>query len=282
MARAKRDDASAALFRVPPAEFVAARRRLVTELRAAKRDADAKAAARLRKPTVALWAANQAAHTNRHAVDALLDAVRRLKQAHLGRGDLRGAIDAQRTALDGLTASAREQLGAIAHAATPEIVARVSATLLASAVDPGAHDALRAGQLTGERPAPGFEAFGAGAVKAPPRAAAEPRPRQAKAAPPVKGKVVAIDEARLALQHAAEAERAERERRRREAADEAARRARELGTQAERERAAVAEAEAAEAALRRPLDEARRRTVAARRSAGQATRAARRARPRAK
>ncbi|MBI2207749.1 MAG: hypothetical protein HYU41_28280 [Candidatus Rokubacteria bacterium] len=176
MARAKRDDASAALFRVPPAEFVAARRRLVTELRAAKRDADAKAA-RLRKPTVALWAANQAAHTNRHAVDALLDAVRRLKQAHLGRGDLRGAIDAQRTALDGLTASAREQLGAIAHAATPEIVARVSATLLASAVDPGAHDALRAGQLTGERPAPGFEAFGAGVVKAPTRAARGARSR---------------------------------------------------------------------------------------------------------
>jgi len=148
------------LFRVPPAEFVRARNREVERLRAAGSTRAARVVHTLKKPTPALWAANQVAREQRAAIGRLLTTVERLRRAQLGgRADVREATDAQRAALDELTRAARARLEAAELRATPNVLARVSATLLGAAVDPDARDDLRAGRLTAERAAPGFEIF---------------------------------------------------------------------------------------------------------------------------
>src|SRR5919109_5022204 len=112
MSRARRPEWDDSLFQVPPADFVAARKRLVAELRGRGLAAEARAAAELRKPSVALWTANQVVRADRNAVDRLVQAVDRLKTAQVTRPtDLREAIARQREAIDALMASARTALG---------------------------------------------------------------------------------------------------------------------------------------------------------------------------
>lgn len=278
MAKARPDDDE--LFRVPPAEFVRARNRLVARLRARDRAGDARALARLRKPTVALWAANQAARGDAAAVTRLVQAVDRVKAAQLGgRHDLRDAMEAQRAALDELIASARQAIGAAGVRVTPELLGRVSATLLGAAIDAGARAELRAGRLLGERAAPGFEAFGEAVGRVPRRRPARP-PRAATPVArtvatdgagksPPRASVVALD---AALRARAARETADAER------DARARHAAELESTAERRQADARGAERQLAAARRDVREAAARLTRARRSAAEARRAAERAR----
>src|SRR5687767_10580956 len=105
MARRPPDDP---LFVVPPARFMAERRRLAAELRARGQNPAARAIEKLRKPTVALWAANQAARADRAGVDRLLQNVDRLKAPTPARStELRAALARQREALAGLLEAAR-------------------------------------------------------------------------------------------------------------------------------------------------------------------------------
>src|SRR6266508_3275581 len=69
------------LYSVDLAEFVPERTRLVKELRAEGRRAEAQQVAELRKPTTAAWAVNQLARKHRRDVDLLLDAGHRLREA---------------------------------------------------------------------------------------------------------------------------------------------------------------------------------------------------------
>ena len=159
MARRAPDDP---LFVVPPARFTAERKRLAAELRARGDGPAARAIEELRKPTVALWAANQAARADRAGVDRLLQSVDRLKASTPGRStELRATLARQREALTGLLEAARNAIASIGVRVTPELTARVSATLTAAAVDRAARAELRAGRLREERAAPGFEVFGA-------------------------------------------------------------------------------------------------------------------------
>jgi hypothetical protein len=285
MARRRTDDDDA-LFRVSPADFVSARNRVVGALRAAGKRDEASAIARLRKPSPVLWATNQIARDATRVLDRLLEAVDRLKRAQLaGRDDLRAATDAQRSALETLIAAAREKLRAIGVRESPALLARVSATLLGAAVDPAVRDDLRAGRLTEERGAPGFEAFAgvspravhharrsSPGAKTPspslPRPSAAPRrrdePRPARAA----RNVVTLERAIRArdAQRAAEADRDERERQ-----------ANVLDATAAQRRADVQAAETAVAEILRQLREARQRVTEARRAAATAAHAARRA-----
>src|SRR5688572_11586756 len=147
MARRPPDDP---LFVVPPARFTAERKRLAADLRAQGDAAAARASERLRKPTVALWSANQAARADRAGVDRLVQSVDRVK-APKRSADLRAALAHQRETLAALIGEAHKAVLSIGARVTPELTARISATLTAAAVDRDARAALRAGRLTEER-----------------------------------------------------------------------------------------------------------------------------------
>ena len=103
----KRDHV-ARLYAAPLAEFTATRNRLAAELRKTGRAADARALARLRKPSAPLWAVNRLAITDSKSVAALFEAVARLRRSQLR--DPRAAAEAlraQRAALDILVARGR-------------------------------------------------------------------------------------------------------------------------------------------------------------------------------
>ena len=274
---AKTRPADDALFDVPPAEFVRERNRLVARLRASGQGDDARALGRLRKPSVALWAANRAARSEPAAVARLIQAVDRVKAAQLGgRQDLRDAMESQRSTLDELIASARRAIGAAGARATPEVLVRVSATLLGAAIDANARADLRAGRLLDERAAPGFEAFGDAVASVPARRAERPA-RAPKRAPPAprpgpserRAPVVALDAAIRAREARQKAE-AER--------DERARHATELEATAERRSGEARTAETELAAARRQVRDAGARVTRTRRTAAEARRAAQRAR----
>lgn len=149
------------LLAVVPTEFTVARNRLVAALRQAGRGEEARAVARLRKPSPALWVTNQLARTDRRAVAAFIDAVARLRRTQLQDARVAGdALRAQRAALKGLVDNARELLTRADLAASRPTLRRVSDTLMGAAVDRRHAEALRHGELAEELPAPGFEAFG--------------------------------------------------------------------------------------------------------------------------
>jgi hypothetical protein len=270
-----------ALFEVRPAEFIAARTALVRRLREAGRDEAARAAARRRKPSVALWAANQALRADRGAVDRLRESVDRLRTAQTRNpADLRAALARQREALDDLLATARTSLGSIPVRVTPDLLGRISATLLGAAVDPASRRDFERGRLAEERTAPGFDAFEAGRsprssrrhedaapLPAPTPGRRAGRERRPKAATRDR-KVIALDAARRAREARAalEAERAVRR-------EEAAALRAEAGRRHEAAAAVAREVET----LRADLTTLRLRHTEARRAANAAERAARRA-----
>ena len=111
------DERTARLYGLPLDEFTSARNALAKELRA-EGDRDAAESVRaLRKPSRAAWAVNQLVRSEPELLEALLGAGGELRQAHRqaasGRGaeQLRGAAEAERTAVDRLMARARDALG---------------------------------------------------------------------------------------------------------------------------------------------------------------------------
>jgi hypothetical protein len=151
----------AELFRVPPEQFTAARNRLVAELRRAGKAPAAAAIARLPRPTLVVWAINQAAQQDRAAVDRLLAAADELKNAQLGRA--RTAVPVAAKAYhDAVAALVERSLGHAAgagHATTAAARNRLTGTLMAAATDPALRQPLREGRLSREHATAGFDVF---------------------------------------------------------------------------------------------------------------------------
>lgn len=148
------------LFAVPPREFVRARKSLATELtKAGRADAAAEVAA-LPKPTVAVWAINQVARQAPQQMRRLLETVKHLRAAHArGPAEVARAVGEQREALRELLRRAEQVLEAAGLRPTAQTHRRVSNTIMGAAVDRTVEADLRAGRLTEERAAPGFEAL---------------------------------------------------------------------------------------------------------------------------
>jgi len=184
------DGALVALYRLPLAEFVAARDQLARRLRTAgDRDA-ARRVAGLRRPSISAWAANQLAQVAPSSMAELLDAGAALTQAqhdalagHPGaaRG-LRTAGAHQRAAIARLTQRAEALLVRAGHAASDATLARLAATLQAAATgDDATRAALAAGRLAGDLDPAGF---GLPAVTSPePATDAEPAAAPPRPAP---------------------------------------------------------------------------------------------------
>lgn len=145
-------EAVEALYHSTQASFVAERKRLAAELKAA---GDKEGAARLGKmarPSLSAWAVNQLWWHARPLFDELLSSSERLRQ-----GD-RNASSAQRTALAGLRTRAAALLEEGGHAANDATLRRVTTTLSALAAI-GGFEPDAPGALSGDRDPPGFEAM---------------------------------------------------------------------------------------------------------------------------
>jgi hypothetical protein len=196
------------LYGLPLDEFVPARNGLARELRNSGRRDDAGEVAALRKPSVAAWAVNQLVRTQKGAVGELFDAGDALRGAHEGvlagrggGGELREAVERERSAVDALTVAARGLLTSQGHELSQTIIDRVADTLHAAALDDDARSQVTDGRLERELRHVGLGLAAAGTLPAPAR-----RPPRA----PSGGGRRAGDP--VAAEKRAERERAERER----------------------------------------------------------------------
>jgi hypothetical protein len=148
------DAALEALYGAAPEAFVPTRTRLVAELRAAGAAEAAASLQRLRRPTLAAWAVNQAARRKPEALAELFAATHDLAVAQ--RDTLAGTAGSEelRTATrrrhDLLTALADAAISALAGHAPKPATHRdaIIDTFDAATLDPDAAEALRAGRIT--------------------------------------------------------------------------------------------------------------------------------------
>jgi len=210
------EDALDELYSVDLAEFVATRKRLAQELRAAGKKDDAAALAAARKPVLSAWVLNRLARSERRDVDLLLAAGHRLRQAQSsllrggGRDEFANARDAQEPALARLTEAARALLEGGREGASPSVIAQVGATLRSAAVGDEGRALLARGRFEKPSTGEGFEILGGlappGNLPGATRAAADRRTEEIREA-----KAVLKEAQRTARDREREAEVAERE-----------------------------------------------------------------------
>jgi hypothetical protein len=240
------------LYRLPLGEFTAARNDLAKQLRDEGQTDQAEQVKALKKPSVAVWLANQLAHEDEVDIKRLLKAGEALtnSQAQLAGGrssdDFLEARREEQRALERLAREAHELVAQQGIGASA--VERAIQTLRAASLTKEGREQLKRGRLTEELRPPGFEALagvGAAASRSPQTQRGSKSERQAEQRRALKEAREALRRARtkqreldaVARTVAREAERAE---------DEALRRRREAGeAQAEADAAAreVSEAE---------------------------------------
>lgn len=221
---------------------------------------------RLPKPTVAVWAINQAARRDRHAITSFLGAVERWRRAYARGGEgVPAATAAERRALEAVLAAARDSIEHAHERVTTDVVRRITNTLRAAAATRASTEALRRGRLSEEGQLSGFELV-PGVRRPAPAAARRERRRATRGTPrqdpQSEGAQTLGDTTRAAVTAHVEAGRVGRRRRAiagraaqyRRAADAAEREAARLR---ERLRAADARAARARAAAERARDQAR-------------------------
>jgi hypothetical protein len=147
------DDAVASLFQAPLDQFVAERKQLAGELKAAGDKAGAAKLAKLARPPISAWVVNQLWWHARDAFDALFETAQRLRDGKLE------ATAAHREAIAKLRARAAAILSDAEHGAIDATLRRVTQTLSALAAT-GGWDPDVPGALSADRDPPGFEAIG--------------------------------------------------------------------------------------------------------------------------
>jgi len=162
------------LFKLPVAEFTAARNALSARLKKAGRGDEALRVKSLVKPPVSVWAVNQLYWKHREAFNELIEAGERLTRAQaaqLGGNsvDMRAALAGRREALSALSRLADGLLRDAGHSPAPETMRRITTTLEALSARASLSDnAPAAGRLTHDLDPPGFDSL-AGLVPNPGR-----------------------------------------------------------------------------------------------------------------
>ena len=147
------------LFSLPPEEFIAARDELAKRLKAEGKSEEAAGVKGLRRPTVAAWAANQAARQRPDEVAELLAAGAELHKAQrkalsgVKGGGFREAMERRRKALVALVKTAEAVLREAGKGSQGTVDA-MQPTFEAASVDQRAGEALKAGRLERELAAP--------------------------------------------------------------------------------------------------------------------------------
>ncbi|HEX2030903.1 MAG TPA: hypothetical protein VHL78_05820 [Actinomycetota bacterium] len=226
------DKRIAALYDLPPEEFIAARDRLARELRDAG-DASAADVRKLRRPTLGAWVVNQLARNHGDELGELIAVGERLRAAQRAvieggsREALREAGNERRSLIDRLLDRAQQLLAERGSPVARGRLDGVEGSLMAATMSEEAAGEVRQGKLARELEAPaGFEAAGFGEVApaAPPPARDRRAERlRAQAAEAAEEADAVEEEARRLENEAVQAERAARDAR--AAADRAADRA---------------------------------------------------------
>lgn len=262
------DPAVAALYRLPPEEFTAARDDLARERKKAGDVEGAAAIKALRKPTVAAWALNSLSRSRADDVQRLLDVSEKVRDAQrralsTGKGDALRAASAERTAaVRRLTSATMSLLAATGRPASATVEEAVSSTLQAVATNEDVARLLAAGRLAATAEAAGFGDVAALSI-APTSAGGERSARSARA----QKSQEAEQRKRRLMELAAEAKHAEGDAQRQAAA-------------AERLEAAAAKAQEAAALAVRHAEDARHAAERARGDADVAAKLAEAARRR--
>ena len=152
------------LFRLPLSEFTAARNALSARLAKLDRVVEAKHVKSLVKPPATAWAVNQLYWKNPKAFDQLIAATDRVRKAQTQQSknaDLRELLSEKKRMMSDLIDRATKLLTDAGHAASQDAMRRVSATLEALAVWGKTEGGPRAGRLTEDLDAPGFDALAA-------------------------------------------------------------------------------------------------------------------------
>lgn len=150
------------LFARPLDEFTAARNELARRLRKAGQADAAKRVQALKKPSVPVWAVNQAARRHPEEVKELVAAGERLRKAQGaafrggGTEAVREATAAERRAARELTRLVQGLLAEEGRPSTRPVADRVGALLRSAAHDPEAAKLLAAGRLLDELESSGF------------------------------------------------------------------------------------------------------------------------------
>jgi hypothetical protein len=164
------DEAVEMLYRGALDTFVAERKRLAGELKAAGDKSGASRLGKLGRPSISAWAVNQLWWNERDAFERLLASAARLR-----RGEHDAGAEHQR-ALTALRTLAATLLTGGGHAAPESTLRRVTTTLSALAAA-GTFEPDPPGALVGDRDPPGFELEMLAAIAdRPTKPRAQPRP----------------------------------------------------------------------------------------------------------
>jgi outer membrane murein-binding lipoprotein Lpp len=257
------EDVADELYRLPPEEFIPARKEREAEARAAGDRGLAQDIAGLAKPSTAAWVCNLLAHEQPDEVAQLVELGGLLREAQENlAGDELRALDVQRRQLvAALTRQARALAYRQGHSVTTTVAGQVEDTLRAALADPDAGEALLAGRLT-----TALSYSGLGTGERPDLRVVPPARRERPVQPerPARKRAAGRDDGAAGRRERERAEaerRAAEERRRRQleearaAADEAATAADEAAAAEEGERARVDELRGREEELEARIEE---------------------------
>lgn len=160
------DEAEAALYQVPLADFTPARNALVTRLKKAGKVEQAARIKGLIKPSISAWAVNQVFWHHRDAFDALIAVGERFRQAQASQikgepSDLRRRLEERRESLASLSTLAASILRGAGHNPTPDTMRRITSTLEALSISSTLPDMPQPGRLIDDVDPPGFETLAA-------------------------------------------------------------------------------------------------------------------------
>jgi hypothetical protein len=138
------------LYGLTPETFTAARNRAAKAAKDTGHSHTAAAIMALRKPTLAAWLANHLVRVDPDGVHQLTELGEQLRQAHLAADGsaLRRLTPYRYKIVQALVSTARDRATADGRTVTAAVVDRLTETLDAALVDPGAAQLLRTGQLT--------------------------------------------------------------------------------------------------------------------------------------
>ena len=162
--KSKLDDDVDVLFTLPLAEFIGARKALVTRLKKDRRTNEAEYVNTLAKPSISAWTVNQLYWHYRDEFDQLIEAGERFRKAQSSRSgakvaDMRVALDARREALADLSDLATTLLSDAGHNPSLDTIRRITTTLEAVSAYASSADGPTPGRLTKDVDPPGFESL---------------------------------------------------------------------------------------------------------------------------
>ena len=158
----KLDDDIDALFKLPLAEFIGARKSLAARLKKNGLASEAEVVKVLAKPSISAWTVNQLYWRHREEFDELIATGERFRKAQTSGKmvNMREALDARRAALAHLSDLASATLRDAGHNPSLDTLRRIGTTLEALSAFASLAGGPTVGRLTEDIDPPGFDAFG--------------------------------------------------------------------------------------------------------------------------